>query len=176
MHIVTIQPSTLTTTLIFDVFSVCLMLILPAISHLIGIPLYLMEPMRVILVLALILTSRYNTYLIAAILPLLSYLVSGHPFPAKMLIITMELLLNTWLFIFFCSKSGKPFISMLSSIIFSKVFCYMMYWIFFSWIFVEQESRIIFLLIQVGLTLLLSSMTYVISRNHQIISVHKKIK
>jgi hypothetical protein len=45
---------------------------------------------------------------------------------------------------------------MLLSIAGSKVFCYFVYWLVFSWAFVVEEGEPIFLLVQVVVTLLLS--------------------
>jgi len=76
----------------------------PALSHLIGVPLYLIEPMRLAVVLALVHTRPGNAYLLALTLPLFSFAVSAHPHLLKMLLITGELLLNVWLFFFLMKR------------------------------------------------------------------------
>lgn len=76
----------------------------PTLSHLLGIPLYLIEPMRLVLVLALVHTRPSNAYLLALTLPLFSFAVSAHPHLLKMILITGELLFNVWLFFFVAEK------------------------------------------------------------------------
>jgi hypothetical protein len=141
--------------LLIDMALVTLMMFIPAISHLTGIPVYMVEPMRIMLVISLLLTPNRNAYFIAILLPLVSFLVSGHPFPAKMMIIIAELLFNVWLFLAMKRAAGT-FFSMLLAIIISKLACYMMYWSFFSWAFVVEESGARFLLAQAAVTIFLS--------------------
>jgi hypothetical protein len=139
--------------------------IVPAASHLFKIPIYYIEPMRIMLVLALLYSSRWNAFALAIVLPLFSFLLSGHPAPIKMMIIMAELLINAWLFLFFYQKSGKAFLSSVGSIIISKAFCYAMYLTVFSMAFVKAEAEMVFLFAQLILTLLLSSFVwYIINR------------
>lgn len=155
-------------TFLVDGFALAFLLLMPAASHLTGIPFYFIEPMRVMLVVALIFTSRSNAYILALALPVFSFLVSGHPVPVKMLIIMGELVFNVWLFILLFHKTRKPFISMFSAIIICKIFCYLTYWIVFSWAFVVDESQAIFLIAQLVVTLVLSVSVYGISRKRSI--------
>lgn len=136
--------------------------LVPAASHLFNIPIYYIEPMRIMLILALLYSSKWNAYALAIALPIFSFLVSGHPVPLKMLIIMAELILNAWLFLLFYRYSKMPFLSTFGSIILSKVFCYSMYLMMFSVAFVKAEAGLTFLIIQVLLTLFLSSMVWLI--------------
>ncbi len=151
-------------TAITDIVALVFVGIVPAASHLFKIPVYFIEPMRVMLVLALLYSSRWNAYLLAIVLPLFSFLVSGHPAPVKMLIIMVELVLNAWLFLFFFQKTRKPFLSTFASILISKIFCYAMYLVVFSMAFVKDEAEITFLIAQIILTLFLSSLVGFISK------------
>jgi len=150
-------------TAITDIAALVFVGLVPAASHLFKIPVYFIEPMRVMLVLALLYSSKWNAYALAIILPLFSFLVSGHPAPLKMMIIIAELVLNAWLFLFFIQKTRKPFLSTFASIIISKVFCYAMYLIVFSMAFVKYESEITFLFAQAILTLVLSGLVWLIT-------------
>ena len=85
-------------SLVNDVLALAVICLVPAFSHMSGIPVYFIEPMRVMLVVAILASHRTNAYALAMILPLTSFLVSGHPEPVKMMIIMAELTLNTWLF------------------------------------------------------------------------------
>ena len=147
---------------ITDIAALVFVGLVPAASHLFKIPVYFIEPMRVMLVLALLYSSRWNAYALAIVLPLFSFLVSGHPAPVKMMIIMAELALNAWLFLYFYQKTRRSFLSAFSSIIISKVFCYAMYFVAFSMAFVKAEAEITFLLAQMILTIVLSSLVWII--------------
>ncbi len=158
-----ILSNTVLPTFLVDLSALSFILLMPAASHLTGIPFYFIEPMRIMLAVALIFSNRYNSYIIALILPLFSFLVSGHPAPLKMMIIMAELLLNAWLFIALFSKTQKAFISMFSAILLSKIFCYLTYWVVFSWAFVVDESQMVFLVAQLAVSLAISSGVTVIA-------------
>ncbi len=158
-------------TAITDITALVFVGIVPAASHLFKIPIYYIEPMRVMLVLALLYSSRWNAFAMAVALPLFSFLVSGHPAPIKMMIIMAELLVNAWLFLLFFEKTRKSFLSSFGSIIISKVFCYTMYLMVFSIAFVKSETEMVFLSAQLILSLLLSGMVWLIAfrRNSRLV-------
>lgn len=110
--------------ILFNIVSLVLIYFVPTISHLMGLPLYYIEPMRIMLVLALVHTNKSNAYVIALTLPLFSFLVSAHPFLPKMILITAELLLNVWFFYFTYNRTQKAFAAIVSSIIISKAAYY----------------------------------------------------
>jgi len=145
--------------IIFDSAALVFIGLAPAFAHFASLPLYMIEPMRLILVLALVHTNRMNAWILAAVLPLFSYLVSGHPEPLKMLIITAELLANTGLFLMLIRKGAYPFVAMVLSITLSKVFCYSLYMLLFPWNFVVAEAQSGFLMIQGAVTVLLAGYT-----------------
>ncbi|MDO9255634.1 MAG: hypothetical protein Q7U54_08990 [Bacteroidales bacterium] len=149
-------------TVITDIAALVFVGLVPAASHLFKFPVYYIEPMRVMLILALLYSSRWNAYALAIVLPLFSFLVSGHPSPVKMMIIMAELVFNTWLFLYFYQKTRKSFLSAFSSIVISKVFCYAMYLVVFSMAFVKDEAGITFLFAQMILTIVLSILVWII--------------
>lgn len=111
--------------ILFDILALAFIYLIPTISHMLSIPLYLIEPMRIALILALVHTTKQNAYIIALTLPLFSFLVSAHPVFYKMLLISGELLVNVWLFYFIMAKTKNAFASILSSIILSKALYYL---------------------------------------------------
>ena len=111
-------------TIMLDAVAIAVITFLPAISHLVSIPLYLFEPMRVILVLSIMFTTRRNSFLIALALPLFSHLVSAHPAFIKLFLISSELLLNMYLFNFLEKKTGNIFSALFASIFISKIYYY----------------------------------------------------
>jgi hypothetical protein len=155
-------------TAITDIAALTFVGLVPAASHLFKIPIYFIEPMRIMLVLALLYSSRWNAFALAIVLPLFSFLVSGHPAPVKMMIIIAELVLNAWLFLYFYRNTNKAFLSTFGSIILSKLFCYAMYLVVFSVAFVKAEAETTFLIAQAILTLLLSSLVWLILYRRQL--------
>ena len=75
---------------------------IPSLSHLIGIPLYYLDPMRLFLLFGYFITPQHdNSILLAISIPFFSYLVSGHPILLKAFLISAELLINLLLLISF---------------------------------------------------------------------------
>jgi len=110
-------------TILIDFLAITFIYFLPALSHLISLPLYLMEPMRLAVIFCLVHTNRKNAVIIAVTVPLFSLVVSSHPAIIKSVLITIELLINLFLFYFLIEKTNK-FISMFLSIILSKIVYY----------------------------------------------------
>ena len=74
------------------------------ISHMLSIQLYMVEPMRLMLILALVHTHKKNAYLLAVTLPLFSFLISAHPVLFKAGLISAELVVNVAVFYFLASR------------------------------------------------------------------------
>jgi hypothetical protein len=113
-------------SIVIDFLALAFIYFVPAISHLFNLPVYLVEPMRIMLVLAMVHTSKQNAYLLALTLPMFSFFVSAHPNIYKGLIMTVELILNVWLFFEISKHITNKFVSMFSAIIISKVIYYLM--------------------------------------------------
>ncbi|MCF8331597.1 MAG: hypothetical protein K9H84_04015 [Bacteroidales bacterium] len=112
-------------TIIFNASAFLFIFLVPAISHLIMLPVYYIEPMRLMLILMLLHTTRSNAYIIALTLPAFSFLLSGHPVPPKMMLITTELTLNVFLFFFFVNKIKSVPAALITSVVGSKVIYYL---------------------------------------------------
>lgn len=113
--------------ILIDLFLLAFIYLLPTFSHLIGFPLYLIDPMRItVLGSLLILGDRKNAYILALTIPLFSFMLSGHPVFPKNILISIELVSNIFLFLTFRDKINNTFISMLSSILISKVLYYLL--------------------------------------------------
>lgn len=142
---------------IIDFLALAFIYFVPAIAHLSGLPVYFIEPMRLMLILAIAHSSKANACFIALSLPFFSFMVSGHPEALKMLVITAELALNVWLFFYLSRETKNIFISTLSSIVLSKIFCYLMYLPLFSFTFVRSELDATFIIAQLISTLIFST-------------------
>ncbi len=111
--------------IIVDSFILLMMLFLPAISHLMAFPLYKFEPMRIMVLLGFLLSAnKKNAYLLAFVLPLFSFAVSGHPVVVKAFLMMSELVINVFLFSILMDKRINTFISMFFSVVLSKIIYY----------------------------------------------------
>jgi len=143
-------------SILFDFLAVTFIFLIPSISHLAGIPLYAIDPMRFVLFLAILITNKKNTYAIALLLPLFSFLISSHPYFYKVFLISGELLLNVWLFYFFADKFKNIFLSSFASIIISKAFYYLFKYIFITFLLINDSLISTSILIQLIVSLALS--------------------
>ncbi len=109
---------------IFDLFAIAAIYMVPTFSHLFALPIYFIEPMRLMLILAIAHTSKKNAYFLAATLPIFSFVVSAHPVFLKTLLISGELLVNVWLFFLLSEKIKNKFGAMVISIALSKIAYY----------------------------------------------------
>ena len=109
---------------VFDLLAIGFIYIVPVISHLFALPIYYLEPMRLMLILGIAHTSKKNAYILALTLPLFSFIISAHPVFLKTMLISAELLLNVWLYFFLVEKIKNQFGSIFLSIAISKVIYY----------------------------------------------------
>ena len=145
---------------ILDVFALAFIFLIPSLAHLVSLPVYMIEPMRMIIILSLAHGTKNNAYFLALTLPFFSFLISGHPFFSKMLIITAELLLNVFLFFLLQKRIKHVFLSLFSAILISKLACYLTYLVFFSLTFLKEEANFTFMLVQLATTLIFSVYVY----------------
>ncbi len=124
-------------SLAYDLIALSIITLTPALSHLVNVPLYLLEPMRIMLLISLFYTSRKNAYVLASVLPIFSYLIASHPELLKTIIIATELTLNVYLFFLLYEKINNKFFVMFLSIIASKLYYYTIKFIFISFGFIN---------------------------------------
>lgn len=148
----------------FDLIALSIITIIPALSHMISVPLYLLEPMRIVLLISLLHTSKRNGFMLAFILPFFSLLLSNHPSLTKTILIASELTLNVWLFYLLNQKIKNDFLSMFLSIIASKIYYYTIKFFLISVGLMNTEliSTPIYLQFLVGI--ILSFYAYIILR------------
>ncbi len=156
-----------TRSIVLDILALAFIYFVPTISHLLNVPLYLVEPMRIMLILAIAHTKKKNAYLIALTLPLFSFLISGHPNIFKAVIMTMELLLNVWLF-YELTKRTNQFVAMLSSIILSKIFYYLLKFGLISFAVLQSGLISTPIYLQVITSVVFSGYLFFIYRRNQI--------
>jgi hypothetical protein len=150
-------------TAILDVTALLIIYLTPAISHLFSFPVYLLEPMRIMLILAVVHTSRKNAYLLALTLPLFSFLISSHPSIIKTMLITGELFLNIWLFFYLKEKVNNIFNAAFISIIISKLGYYSIKFLLISTAVLSTELISTPLFLQLAVTIILSGYLFFFS-------------
>lgn len=111
-------------TLIFDLLVFAGITLVPAFSHMFSLPIYYIEPMRIMIILGAVHTSRKNSYILALAIPIISVMISGHPSVVKSLLIFSELSINVWLFFTLAGMFRNNFTAAFASIILSKMFYY----------------------------------------------------
>lgn len=151
-------------SLIINSLALLLIYFTPAISHLMNFPLYLVEPMRIMLILAMVHSDRRNAYLLAVTLPLFSFAVSGHPLFYKMLLITTELMLNVWIFFLLNSRLKNAFASMFFAIVLSKIVYYLLKAGFISFALIGPGLFSTPVWIQLLTTLIFTGYTFLMSK------------
>ncbi len=112
--------------ILIDLSALAFIYLVPTLSHLLALPVYLIEPMRLMLILALVHTNRNNCYLLALTMPLFSFIISGHPVFAKMFLIAAELSLNVFLFYLLSKRMKHLFPAIFLSIVLSKAVYYLL--------------------------------------------------
>lgn len=108
----------------YDLFALAFIFFVPTLSHLTTIPLYYFEPMRILLLASLVHTSKRNVYILTFLLPIFSFIVSSHPSFYKAWLISAELTINVFLFLFLIRIFKNNYLSVIISVIISKFFYY----------------------------------------------------
>jgi len=149
--------------IVFDLIALLAIYLVPAVSHLLSFPVYYLEPMRIMLILAIVHTSRKNAYLIALTLPLFSMLISAHPSLVKTSLITGELLLNVWLFFLLSEKLSNKTLSIFLSIVVSKIFYYLVKFLLVTSALISGDLIATPIYIQIIMLFVLSGYIYLMS-------------
>ncbi len=111
--------------ILIDIVLLSALYLVPSFSHAFAIPLYKLEPMRIALIVALLLTNRKNTYLLAFTIPLVSSWITGHPPPLKAVLMAIEFSVLVAAYGFLVRKNLIPaFVALLTAILLGKVVYY----------------------------------------------------
>ena len=113
-----------TKIVIYDFIALSIIYLIPTLSHIFNFPVYYLDPMRLMVFLVIIHTNKKNSYIIAATLPLVSFIASSHPVFIKSLTMSVELLLNVWLYYELSKMFKNKFLPAALSIFVSKVVYY----------------------------------------------------
>ena len=154
--------------IVFDLMALLAIYLVPSVSHLFSFPVYYIEPMRIMLILAIAHTTRKNAYLIALTLPVFSMLISAHPSLIKTSLITGELILNVWLFFFLSEKLSNKVLGMFSSMVLSKLIYYLIKFLLINTALMTGNLISTPIYIQLIMLFILSGYVYLINSRNQI--------
>lgn len=141
---------------------------IPIISHATSIPIYLVDPMRLMLFILIFFAPeiKLNHFLVALTLPLVSYVFSGHPVLLKSVIMSIELVLNVAIF-HGLIKRTNVFISIAVSIIISKVVYYLMKFTLISCGLVNMDIMSTGFFWQMTVVIVLSSLGTIVTKKSE---------
>mgnify|MGYP003390472070 CR=1 FL=1 len=126
-NITSITKKTLWQIILVDILLLLIIYFVPTISHLTSFPIYLLDPMRLVVLGSIVFVNdKRNSYILAVTIPIFSFFVSGHPILYKNLIISIELLTNVYLYNYLITKNKHVFLSALGSIVISKSLYYIL--------------------------------------------------
>lgn len=112
---------------LIDVLLLAALYLLPGLSHVTALPLYMLEPMRVALIVALLFTNRTNTYFLAFTIPLASSLIAGHPVLFKAILMGIELSILVATYCYLMQWKRIPtFVALTAGIVVGKLVYYTM--------------------------------------------------
>jgi hypothetical protein len=111
-------------------FGLAVVYFLPALVHLLQWPVYYLEPMRILVILALVHSSRSNALILALTLPIFSYFISAHPVLLKAALISGELVINVLLFDLLRKNIKPQAVAIFGAILGSKLLYYFAKYIF----------------------------------------------
>jgi hypothetical protein len=151
-------------TILIDMAALAVIYFMPALSHMLAVPVYFIEPMRIMVILAMAHTSRRNAYLLALTLPVFSFVISAHPVFLKSLLISLELVVNVWLFYALVKVVRNNFAAIAAAIIGSKLFYYALKFGLLSAALLQGSMVSIPLYIQLLTTMVFSAYVFLIFR------------
>ena len=119
-------PSSAISIALTDLAALIGIYLIPSLSHALAFPLYMFEPMRIVLFTAYLFSrNNANALVLAVTLPLFSMLTSGHPILPKALLMSGELFVNVLFFILLLKHTKwGVFLSLLTATIAGKLIYY----------------------------------------------------
>ncbi len=151
-------------SLIISLCGLLLIYFLPDISSLLNIPLYLFEPMRVMIIIAIVHTSKENAYILAVLLPAASLLFSSHPSIIKTFILSGDLLLNIFLYFSLIKFKFNKFLLMSMCIVASKLVYYLAKYLLIQFSVLKGDLIATPLYIQLLIVIILSGYVYLVDK------------
>lgn len=140
---------------LLDFAALTFIYLMPTLSHLLSFPLYYIEPMRLMVILAMMHTHRNNAWILALTLPLFSFVMATHPVLVKSVLIALELAAMVGIF-YILKRHMHIFAAIFLSIWASKAFYYLMKYLAIQTLMPNERMIGIALYIQLIVSLALS--------------------
>lgn len=150
-------------SIMLDLAAIVFIYLVPTFSHLLSFPLYYIEPMRIMVILAMIHTHRNNAYILALTLPLVSFALASHPVLVKSMLIAIELVAMVAVFQML-QKRIHVLAAIFLSIWISKLFYYIMKFAAISTIMPDESMIGIALYIQLIVSIVMSLYVFMVMR------------
>ena len=150
-------------SIMLDLAAIVFIYLVPTFSHLLSFPLYYIEPMRIMVILAMIHTHRNNAYILALTLPLISFALAAHPVLVKSMLIAIELVAMVAVFQML-QKRIHVLAAIFLSIWISKLFYYIMKFAAISTIMPDESMIGIALYIQLIVSIVMSLYVFMVMR------------
>ena len=153
-----------TKSIFFDLGGMLLIYFLPDISSLLDVQFYQFEPMRVIVIFAIVHTSKENTYIVAVLLPAVSYLFSSHPSVVKTFILSGDLLINIFLYFSLMKLKINKFLLMSMCIVASKIVYYLAKYLLIHFLVLKGNLIATPIYIQIVILIIISGYVYFLDK------------
>jgi hypothetical protein len=153
---------------LIDILAVLCVYFIPTLSHLTGVPFYMFEPMRVFILLALLHSNKLNAYILALTLPIFSFVIASHPFFLKSILMSIELVLNVFLYYFLTQRKLAAYLSVFFSVILSKAAYYLLKFICIQLMFFQSDMVSTPIYVQFIITAIFSLYAFVLFKNQNI--------
>jgi hypothetical protein len=153
---------------IIDLLAVALIYFIPTFSHLFALPIYYIEPMRLMVIIAIAHTSKKNALILAATLPIFSFVFSTHPIFLKTLLITGELILMVFVYYFFSKKINNNLVSILLGIGLSKIAYYNVKYLLIVSVLINGDLISTPIYIQFAMMIIFSTYIFFVNRSNKL--------
>lgn len=150
---------------LFDIIVILSILVITTVSHFISaFPLFVLEPIRIAILLSMLYTSRYNSIILAVILPLFSSVISSHPELFKSLIMCVELMSNVLIYNYICNRKINRIYPIFVSIVLSKILYYILKTVLLYLGLMHGQLLATNIFIQMAITVILSGAFFLLNK------------
>ena len=125
MNVTISKTDSMARTVVIDLSLLCVMCLVPTLSHVFTLPLYILNPMLMCLLAGVLLVdSRANAYILAVLMPVVSMLITGMPIPPKAMCMVVELA-SVVAVLHLLENKVPHFIAVMSAVLAGKVVFYL---------------------------------------------------
>ena len=131
-------PNSATRAILVDALVILSFYLTIVFAHVLPFPLYKLDPMKILVLFTVAYSSRGNALGIAAALPILSFLSTGHPVFPKFLIMSGELIVFAFVLGTLSQRKSNGMLAFLGAVLLSKSAYYLVKFAAISADFLDQ--------------------------------------